>query len=149
MSAAALAHERPQAGIGRPQKRAAGRQEREEAMTQPDVESGNSSASPKSREVEPGVIWSRQEADEGHGVDTIAEAVANALHWDLALPRHRVVARCEGGWVTLTGEVERGYQRSAAEADVLRVVGVRGVTNAITVGAVAPQIAAPTRGADH
>ena len=40
--------------------------------------------------------------------------------------------------MTLTGEVERAYQRSAAEADVLRVDGVRGVTNAITVGAAAP-----------
>jgi len=56
------------------------------------------------------------------------------------VPRHRVVAHCDGGWVTLTGEVERAYQRSAAEADVLRVEGVRGVTNAITLCAA---------GADH
>ena len=37
------------------------------------------------------------------------------------LPRDRVVVRCDDGWVTLTGEVERAYQRSSAEADVLRV----------------------------
>ena len=36
-----------------------------------------------------------------------------------------------------------------AEADARRVEGVRGVTNAITVGAAAPQIAAPTRGVGH
>jgi osmotically-inducible protein OsmY len=111
-------------------------------MTQPDVDSGNSGASPKGSEVEASVIWSRHEADEVHGA--VADAVANALHWDLALPRHRVVAHCEDGWVTLTGEVERAYQRSAAEADALRVEGVRGVTNAIKVG-----VAAPTTGRDH
>ena len=102
-------------------------------MTQPDVESGHFGASRKGGEVEAGVIWSRREADDHH--DAVADAVANALHWDFALPRYRVVARCEGGWVTLTGEVQRAYQRSAAEADALRVEGVRGVTNAITVSA--------------
>ena len=91
------------------------------------------------------MIWSRHEADDGHGADTIADAVANALYWDLALPRHRVVARCDGGWVTLSGEVERAYQRSSAEADVLRVDGVRGVTNAITVSAAASEIGAPAK----
>ena len=49
--------------------------------------------------------------------EEVAQTVANALHWDLALPRHRIVARCNDGWVTLTGAVERAYQRSAAEAD--------------------------------
>jgi osmotically-inducible protein OsmY len=63
--------------------------------------------------------------------------VLNSLYWDLALPRDRVHARCEKGWVTLTGEVERAYQRNSAEADVLRVRGVVGVTNAITVAATA------------
>ena len=105
-------------------------------MTQPDVESGIFGASRNGREVEAGVICRRHEADDPHGADAVADAVANALHWDFALPRYRVVARCEGGWVTLTGEVQRAYQRSAAEADALRVEGVRGVTNAITVLAV-------------
>jgi osmotically-inducible protein OsmY len=113
-------------------------------MTQPDFESGKFSASRTGRKVEAGVVWSRREADEHRGADAVAEAVANALHWDLALPRYRVVAHCDGGWVTLSGEVERAYQRSAAEADALRVDGVRGVTNAITVCA-----ALATRGVDH
>jgi len=102
-------------------------------MTQPDVESGHVGAGPKSGEVEAGLMWNRREADDRQGADAVANAVANALHWDFALPRHRIVAQCDGGWVTLTGEVERAYQRSAAEADVRRVNGVRGVTNAITV----------------
>jgi len=76
--------------------------------------------------------WFRLEAEEDHRV---GDEVANALYWDLALPRDRVEARCNDGWVTLTGEVERAYQRSSAEADVMRVHGVRGVVNAITVAA--------------
>jgi osmotically-inducible protein OsmY len=67
----------------------------------------------------------------------VAGEVLNSLYWDLALPRDRVHAQCEKGWVTLTGEVERAYQRSSAEADVLRVCGVVGVTNAIIVAATA------------
>ena len=102
-------------------------------MTQPDFESGKFGASRRTFEVVGSVIWSRYETDDRFGVDAVADAVANALYWDLALPRDRVVARCDDGWVTLTGKVERAYQRSSAEADVLRVDGVRGVTNAITV----------------
>lgn len=109
-------------------------------MTQPDFESGRFGVSRKGGGIVPGMIWDHPEADDHQ----VADAVANALHWDFALPRYRVVAHCDGGWVTLTGEVERAYQRSAAEADVLRVEGVRGVTNAITVCA-----AAPARGGDH
>jgi osmotically-inducible protein OsmY len=73
--------------------------------------------------------------NEQRAVDDVAGEVLNALYWDLALPRDRVHARCEKGWVTLTGEVERAYQRSLAEADVRRVRGVVGVVNAITVAA--------------
>jgi osmotically-inducible protein OsmY len=114
-------------------------------MTQPNFESGRFGPSRRGVDVVGSVIWSRHEADDGHGAYTIADAVANALYWDLALPRHRVVARCDDGWVTLSGKVERAYQRSSAEADVLRVDGVRGVTNAITVGAAASEIGAPAK----
>ena len=49
----------------------------------------------------------------------VAGEVLNSLYWDLVLPRDRVRAQREKGWLTLTGEVERAYQRSSAEADVL------------------------------
>jgi osmotically-inducible protein OsmY len=62
--------------------------------------------------------------------------VANALHWDLAIPRYRVTADVDRGLVTLQGEVERAYQRSCAEAIVRRVPGVIGVRNEIAVRAV-------------
>ena len=63
----------------------------------------------------------------------IRAEVANALYWDIAIPRHRVTANVEGGWVTLQGVVEWAYQRSLAEVDVRRVSGVTGVKNEIAV----------------
>jgi osmotically-inducible protein OsmY len=63
--------------------------------------------------------------------------VANALHWDLAIPRHRVTAEVDAGVVTLRGIVERAYQRSYAEAIARRVSGVTGVNNMIAVFAAA------------
>ena len=68
----------------------------------------------------------------------IRAEVANALHWDIAIPRHRVSAKVDGGRVTLQGVVEWAYQRSLAEADVRRVPGVTGIKNEIAV-----------RGMDH
>jgi len=68
------------------------------------------------------------------GYEHVADDVLNALYWDLAVPRDRVLAKCENGWVTLTGEVERPYQKSCAEADVRHTRGVVGVTNEIRVG---------------
>ncbi len=76
----------------------------------------------------------RAPAKSRQGVDEIAASVLNALYWDCAVPSDRVSAKCEKGWVTLTGEVERPYQRSSAEADVRKIRGVVGVTNAIKVG---------------
>ena len=59
--------------------------------------------------------------------------VANALHWDLAIPRDKVTAKVDDGVVTLNGVVERPYQRSCAEALVRRVPGVTDVENKIAV----------------
>ncbi len=76
----------------------------------------------------------------------IRAEVANALHWDIAIPRHRVTAKVDGGWVTLQGVVEWAYQRSLAEADVRRVPGVIGIKNEIAVRGVDydPSIGKPT-----
>jgi osmotically-inducible protein OsmY len=49
--------------------------------------------------------------------EQIQLSVLTALHWDLAVPRDRVVVRVLGGWVTLTGRVDLEYQKSCAEAD--------------------------------
>jgi osmotically-inducible protein OsmY len=39
----------------------------------------------------------------------------------------------ENGWVTLRGEVDWQYQRAAAEHTAQRLIGVTGVTNALTI----------------
>ncbi|HEV7674272.1 MAG TPA: BON domain-containing protein [Candidatus Angelobacter sp.] len=63
----------------------------------------------------------------------IAEAAANALEWDTALPPGKVKVAVSKGWVTLQGEVEWQFQKEDAERVVRRLLGVKGVTNLITV----------------
>ena len=63
--------------------------------------------------------------------DDVKTEVLNALYWDLAVPRHRVIVEVENGWVTMSGMVDRPYQRTCAESDARRVPGVTGVTNQI------------------
>lgn len=50
----------------------------------------------------------------------VQDQILNALHWDFALPRNGLAVKFEEGWVTLTGEVELPYQKTCAEADVMR-----------------------------
>ncbi len=57
--------------------------------------------------------------------------VLNALHWDLAVPRHRLEVEVENGWVTMCGVVDRPYERTCAESDARKVPGVVGVINQI------------------
>jgi osmotically-inducible protein OsmY len=68
----------------------------------------------------------------------ICSEVANALHWDFAIPRHRVTAEVSNGLVTLRGLVERAYQKNCAEATVRRVPGVMNVRNEIAVRSESP-----------
>jgi osmotically-inducible protein OsmY len=72
-------------------------------------------------------------------VDDIVGEIMNALYWDAAVPTNRVSARCEKGWVTLMGDVDRPYQKSSAESDARRIRGVIGVTNEIKVGPIADE----------
>ena len=70
----------------------------------------------------------------GRRSDTdIARAAAEALTWNVSLPADRVDVTVSDGWITLNGEVDRGYQKAAAETAVRRLLGVRGVTNEVTV----------------
>ncbi len=64
--------------------------------------------------------------------DEIALAVVNALDWNYLVPKglNTVVT---DGWVTLSGETTWDYQRMAAENDVTRLMGVRGVSNEIKI----------------
>jgi osmotically-inducible protein OsmY len=63
--------------------------------------------------------------------DDVRMRVLNALYWDLAVPRHRLNVDVENGWVTVSGMVDRPYQRTCAESDARSVPGVVGVTNQI------------------
>jgi len=63
--------------------------------------------------------------------DDVETEVLNALHWDLAVPPHRVRVEVENGWVTMSGIVDRPYQRECAESDARRVPDVVGVNNQI------------------
>ena len=63
--------------------------------------------------------------------DEVRTRVLNALYWDLAVPRHRLNVDVENGWVTVSGMVDRPYQRTCAESDARSVPGVLGVTNQI------------------
>ncbi|HEX5972827.1 MAG TPA: BON domain-containing protein [Gemmatimonadaceae bacterium] len=66
--------------------------------------------------------------------DELADYIATALSWNVALPATRITVRVCGGWVTLTGEVEWRHQREAAQRAVGHLAGVRGVTNRIIIG---------------
>lgn len=63
----------------------------------------------------------------------IASAAASALRWSVFMQPDRVKVEVEKGWVTLTGEVDWAYQSSTAEQCVRDLIGVRGLTNRVTV----------------
>jgi osmotically-inducible protein OsmY len=71
--------------------------------------------------------------------------VLNALHWDFALPRHRLNVEVENGWVTVSGVVDRPYQKSCAESDVRKVPGVVGVINHIEISSAQTAEAEPAQ----
>jgi osmotically-inducible protein OsmY len=63
----------------------------------------------------------------------LARAVGHALEWNVQVPRGAIQPLLEGGWVTLTGEVDWHYQRRAAEATVRNLLGVTGITNLVRI----------------
>jgi osmotically-inducible protein OsmY len=63
----------------------------------------------------------------------IARAVVNALDWNASVPRGRVKVVVAHGWVTLEGTVQFHYERVAAEYAVRGLIGVKGVTDLISV----------------
>jgi len=63
----------------------------------------------------------------------IARSVENTLIWMVWLPKDSVKVKVESGWVTLSGEVEWAYQRSAAASAVRYLMGVTGVSDTILV----------------
>jgi osmotically-inducible protein OsmY len=69
----------------------------------------------------------------GHTDTDIAQAVRQALAWDVLVPEEHIQSTVTEGWVTLAGTVERHSQREDAERAVRNLAGVRAVTNSIEV----------------
>jgi len=59
----------------------------------------------------------------------IAAAVERGLEWSALVPAGKIKPLVEGGWITLSGEVDWEYQRKAAENAVRNLMGVTGVSN--------------------
>jgi osmotically-inducible protein OsmY len=64
--------------------------------------------------------------------DIVAKCL-DALDRDRFVPKGAVTVTAVDGWVTLSGEVRRHFQRQAAHYAVSRVDGVLGITNNITL----------------
>jgi osmotically-inducible protein OsmY len=63
----------------------------------------------------------------------IAESAKNILGWTNSLPADTVKVLVEGGWLTLSGDVEWQYQRQDAADSVRYLLGVTGVSNQIAI----------------
>ncbi|WP_454743708.1 BON domain-containing protein [Cupriavidus necator] len=63
--------------------------------------------------------------------EAIAEAAREALQWHVHVPSDVIKVRVERGWVTLSGNVDWGYQKKLAERTVSQLRGVIGVVNNI------------------
>jgi len=63
----------------------------------------------------------------------IATAAINTLSWDTRIPADKIKVTVRDGWLTLEGEVNWHYQKTAAEDDVRGLWGVKGVSNLIKV----------------
>jgi osmotically-inducible protein OsmY len=63
----------------------------------------------------------------------IAAAVVHTLQHVTDIPLDQIKVTVSDGWVTLTGEVSWHFQKEDIERTVWHVMGVRGITNAITV----------------
>jgi osmotically-inducible protein OsmY len=65
--------------------------------------------------------------------DEIARCAMDIVGWDTLLPSGAIQIIVRDGWITLTGNVEWYYQLKAAEEDVRKLLGVRGVTNNMAI----------------
>lgn len=72
--------------------------------------------------------------DYGQRTDAdIAQSAKNILCWTSSLPDDAVKVMVEGGWLTLSGDVEWQFQRQDAANSVRYLLGVTGVSNQITI----------------
>lgn len=72
-------------------------------------------------------------ADHQRSDSEIALAATAALRLNSLVPEGKVQVEVENGWVTLTGELDWGYQFASAEQSIRPLPGVRGLYNRITI----------------
>ena len=77
-------------------------------------------------EVRQASLFKRTDAD-------VARAVRHVLQWDAFVPDERIQSTVSDGWVTLEGKVDVWRERQDAERSILRLEGVVGVINKITI----------------
>ena len=65
--------------------------------------------------------------------DEIAKRAVDILGWDTLVPGGSIQITIRDGWVTLTGDVDWYYQKTAAGDSVRKLSGVRGVINNIAI----------------
>ena len=65
--------------------------------------------------------------------EKIAELAVANLASDVSIPNDKIKVEVENGWVTLSGEVDWNYQRTAADYGVHKIIGLVGLSNNITV----------------
>lgn len=63
----------------------------------------------------------------------IAQAALANLRWHALVPDELIKVEVEDGWVTLTGQVDSRFQLTSAEHGIRSLIGVRGLSNKITV----------------
>lgn len=64
--------------------------------------------------------------------EEIASSALSALQWNYSVPDN-VKVTVDKGWVTLRGEAAWAYEKNAAKDAVSTLIGVRGVSNDITI----------------
>jgi osmotically-inducible protein OsmY len=75
----------------------------------------------------------RPPAPSKHTDEDLAAAVMSTLKWQDGVPENAIQVVVDHGCVTLSGEVNHGFQRQAAETVVSRMRDVVGLSNQITV----------------
>ncbi len=73
--------------------------------------------------------------------EDLARSAANAIAWNVNVPKDCVKVVVKDGWITLTGEVNWQFEKGAAKEAVHHSRGLRGVSNEIAVKPVVEKLA--------
>ena len=79
-------------------------------------------------EIDVALPGSHQRKDE-----ELIRAAKHALDWHSSVPKDAVKVTVEGGYITLTGQVDWAFQRAAAVGAMRNLVGVLGVSDQISL----------------